>query len=168
MILKKMRQMQPLRLCLPHWLVMANLFFTIMVTVQKGRARIARFLEAKFPSSRECLQCERFPKHVMPAKAGIQIMLATVYRAVTNYVPYPEDTHPGNRNDFCRSCSWIEHPTSFVVSRTSLYVHVSSYPRMAFRSSSGVVMGLMLNLSTRTWRTLGEVNAGSDGPSRMS
>ena len=46
--------------------------------------------------------------------------------------------------------------------------YYSDYPRMACRSSSGVWMGIMLNLSTRTLRTLAETKAGRLGPSRMS
>ena len=40
-------------------------------------------------------------------------------------------------------------------------------PRMAFKSSSGVVMGIMLKFLTSTSSTLGVTKAGSDGPSRM-
>ena len=38
---------------------------------------------------------------------------------------------------------------------------------MALRSSSGVLMGMILNFSTSTLRTLGETKAGRLGPSRM-
>ena len=37
---------------------------------------------------------------------------------------------------------------------------------MAFRSAAGVVMGAMLNFSTRTFRTAGVTNAGRLGPRR--
>lgn len=36
---------------------------------------------------------------------------------------------------------------------------VASYPKIAFRSSSGVVIGLTLNFSTNTFNTVGETNA---------
>lgn len=39
---------------------------------------------------------------------------------------------------------------------------------MALRSSSGVEMGIMLNLSTSTLRMFGVMKAGKLGPSRMS
>jgi len=39
---------------------------------------------------------------------------------------------------------------------------------MAFRSSSGVEMGIMLNLSTNTLRMFGVMKAGKLGPSRIS
>ena len=39
---------------------------------------------------------------------------------------------------------------------------------MALRSSSGVEMGIMLNLSTSTLRMFGVMNAGRLGPRRMS
>ena len=41
-------------------------------------------------------------------------------------------------------------------------------PRQAAISSSGVLMGWMLKLSTRTFCTLGVKNAGIVGPSRIS
>ena len=37
-------------------------------------------------------------------------------------------------------------------------------PARALRSSSGVVMGVRPNFSTRTLRTVGETKAGRDGP----
>lgn len=40
--------------------------------------------------------------------------------------------------------------------------------KIAFRSSSAVVMGLMLKLLTRNERIFGVINAGKDGPSRIS
>ena len=43
-----------------------------------------------------------------------------------------------------------------------------SYPRIAFKSSSGVCIGPRLNFSTSTLRMLGVIKAGSDGPSRIS
>lgn len=39
---------------------------------------------------------------------------------------------------------------------------------MALRSSSAVLMGMMLNLSMSTFRMLGVMNAGRLGPMRMS
>ena len=42
-----------------------------------------------------------------------------------------------------------------------------TYPRIAFRSASGVVMGLMLKVSTRKFSTFGVMNAGRLGPSLM-
>ncbi len=42
-----------------------------------------------------------------------------------------------------------------------------SYPSIAFRSSSGVVMGMMLKFFTSTSMTLGVRKAGSEGPRRM-
>jgi len=39
---------------------------------------------------------------------------------------------------------------------------------IALRSSSGVFIGIMLNLSTSTLRMLGVMNAGRLGPMRMS
>ena len=47
------------------------------------------------------------------------------------------------------------------------YFIVVYQPRIAFRSSSGVVIGAILKFSTRKFRTLGEMNAGSVGPSRI-
>ena len=41
------------------------------------------------------------------------------------------------------------------------------YPRIAFKSASGVVMGLMSKVFTRVSSTLGVRKAGSDGPMRM-
>jgi len=41
------------------------------------------------------------------------------------------------------------------------------YPRIAFRSSSGVVMGMMLKFFTSTSMTLGVRKAGREGPRRM-
>ena len=40
--------------------------------------------------------------------------------------------------------------------------------RILFKSWSGVVMGMMLNFSTSTFRMLGVMNAGRLGPSLMS
>ena len=42
-----------------------------------------------------------------------------------------------------------------------------NYPRIAFRSSSGVVIDIILNLSTKIFNTLGEIKAGKVGPSLM-
>jgi len=41
------------------------------------------------------------------------------------------------------------------------------YPKMAFKSSSAVPMGLMSKFFTRVSSTLGVMNAGSYGPRRM-
>jgi hypothetical protein len=43
----------------------------------------------------------------------------------------------------------------------------SGYPKIAFRSVSGVLMGMILKFFTSTSRTLGVMKAGSEGPSRM-
>jgi len=43
----------------------------------------------------------------------------------------------------------------------------SSYPKMAFKSSSTVLMGIMLNFSTSTFSTFGVRNAGKLGPKRI-
>jgi len=42
-----------------------------------------------------------------------------------------------------------------------------SYPRIAFRSASGVLMGLISKFFTNTSRTLGVMKAGRLGPRRM-
>jgi len=39
---------------------------------------------------------------------------------------------------------------------------ISYEPKIAFRSSSGVLMGLMLNLSTSTFSTFGVTKAGGE------
>ena len=41
------------------------------------------------------------------------------------------------------------------------------YASIFFKSSSGVLMGAILYVSTRKFNTLGDINAGSDGPSRI-
>jgi hypothetical protein len=43
----------------------------------------------------------------------------------------------------------------------------ASYPKIAFKSASGVVIGAMLNFSTKSDSTDGVTNAGRLGPRRM-
>lgn len=45
-----------------------------------------------------------------------------------------------------------------------LEVDIEYYPRIAFKSASGVLIGLMPNLSTSTFITLDEKKAGTEGP----
>jgi hypothetical protein len=40
----------------------------------------------------------------------------------------------------------------------------SFYPNIFLRSASGVLIGVIPNFSTKTLKTLGERNAGRDGP----
>ena len=48
------------------------------------------------------------------------------------------------------------------------FIIVGGYPKMAAKSSSGVLMGMILNFSTKMFKTLGETKAGRLGPRRMS
>lgn len=46
---------------------------------------------------------------------------------------------------------------------TALYRNY--FVNISFKSASGVVVGAILNLSTKTFKTFGETNAGKLGPS---
>ena len=73
------------------------------------------------------------------------------------------------------------HPLPFIPSRQgrgqdcskggeggfSGFAFRGDYPRIAFRSASGVLMGIMLKFFTSTSRTFGVMKAGRLGPNRM-
>ena len=46
-------------------------------------------------------------------------------------------------------------------------VVISIYPNISFKSCSGVVIGFILNFSTKISKTFGDTNAGNVGPNRM-